>query len=107
MKKERSRSSCVSSILWGGAIFLCLCIPLLAGTLWAANKINTIAMATPTEITTCAGMLDAMLHGFHLPEGEKVVTDSLQDLVVYQVSGDQIAAPKFLTVAENLKLSLP
>jgi len=103
MKKERSRTSCLSYILWSGVIFLCVCVPLMAGTLWTANKINSIAMATPTEINTCAGMLDATLHGFHLPDGEKVVTDSVQDLVVYQVSGDQIADPKLITVAENLK----
>jgi hypothetical protein len=103
MKHERSRNSCLSFIFWSGAVFLCICIPLLIGTLWAADKITAIAMATPTEITTCSGMLDALLHGFRLPEGEKVVTDSMQDLVVYQVSGDQIADPNFLTVAENLK----
>jgi hypothetical protein len=103
MKKERSRNSCLSSVFWFGVIFLCVCTPLLVGTLWVGNEIRTIAMATPTEINTCEGMLDALLHGFRLPEGDKVVVDSLQDLVVYQVSGDQITDPKLLTVADNLK----
>jgi hypothetical protein len=103
MKKERSRNSCLSSVFWFGVIFLCVCAPLLAGALWVGNKALTIAMATPTEINTCEGMLDALLHGFRLPEGDKIVVDSMQDLVVYQVSGDQIADPKLLSVAENLK----
>lgn len=103
MKKERSRNSCMSYVLWCGAIFLCVCAPLLVGTFWVGNEIYTTAIATPTKITTCEGMLDTLLHGFQLPEGEKVVTDSLQDLAVYQVSGDQITDPNFLTVPENLK----
>jgi hypothetical protein len=104
MKKERSRNSCLSFILWSGAIFLCIFIPLMIGTFWFANKILTVAMATPTEINTCEGLLGVMLNEYgYLPEGDKVVTDSMQDLVVYQVSGDQIADPNFLTVPENLK----
>ena len=103
MKKERSRNSCLSYIFWCGSIFLCIFIPILAGGLWFGNKVYTAAIATPTEITTCEGMLEALLHGFYLPEGDKVVTDSLQDLAVYQVSGDQITNPNFLSVPENLK----
>lgn len=103
MKKERSKNSCLSCVLWGGGIFLCIFIPLVAGVLWLGNDIYTAAIATPTEINTCDGMLDALLHGFHLPEGEKVVTDSIRELVVYQVLGDQISSPNFLNVPENLK----
>ncbi len=103
MKKERSRNSCLSYVLWFGVISLCVCIPLLAGTFWVGNGIYTAAIATPTEITTCEGMLDVILHGFYLPEGDQVVTESLQDLAVYQVSGDQITNPNFLSVPENLK----
>jgi hypothetical protein len=104
MKKERPRKSCLSYVFWFGAIFLCICTPLMAGTYWFGNKFYTAAIATPTEITTCEGLLGVMLHEYgYLPEGDKVVTDSLQDLVVYQVSGDQITNPNFLAVPENLK----
>ncbi|MCJ7432392.1 MAG: hypothetical protein MUO77_02790 [Anaerolineales bacterium] len=103
MKKERSQNSCLSYIFWCGVIFLCICAPLMVGTAWAGNEIYTAAIATPTEINTCAGMLDVMLNGFYLPEGDTFVTDSMQDLVVYQVSGDQISNPNLLDVPENLK----
>jgi hypothetical protein len=104
MKRERPRKSCLSYIFWFGAIFLCVCTPLMAGTYWAGNKFYTAAIATPTEITTCEGLLGVMLHEYgYGPIGDKVVIDSLQDLVVYQVSGDQINNPNFLAVPENLK----
>ncbi len=101
MRKERSRNSCLSYVFWFGVISLCVCIPLLAGTFWVGNGIYTAAIAPPT---TCEGLLGVMLREYgYGPIGDEVVTDSIHDLVVYQVSGDQITNPNFLTVAENLK----
>jgi len=101
MKKERPRNSCLSNILWCGVIFLCVSIPLIVGAFWVGNEVYTTAIAPPT---TCEGLLDVMLREYgYGPIGDKVVTDSLQDLVIYQVSGDQISDPNFLDVPENLK----
>lgn len=103
MEKSRSRNSCVTCILWSMVILLCVVTPIIGSAAWFGTKIYNIAVATPTPISTCEGMLEAMLHGFFLPDGEKVVTDSLHELVVYQVSGDQISNPNLLPAPDNLK----
>jgi hypothetical protein len=65
-----------------------------------ANELNVIAMATPTPITTCEGLLE----NIHKTPGanKNIQVDKRYMLDVYQVNGDQISGPDVKSVPENL-----
>jgi hypothetical protein len=87
----------------------------MIGTLWIGNQLSFITSSiihdvmkeisteTSTKITTCSEVLASSLDEPPPPEEKRIIVDSRQDLVIYKVSGNQIADPELLTVAENLK----
>jgi hypothetical protein len=102
MEKNRFWTCCWQIALGCGVLTICIGAPLLLGSFWMGKAILTAALATPTEINTCSGMQYAMLHDVSRPKGEKVKVDSMQDLVVYHVSGDKITHPTVVDVPESL-----
>ncbi len=99
MRKPGSFNCCLGMAVLGLVI---TCVFVLAGglLLFLGSEINRIANATPTPITTCAGLLENI---HKTPSANKnIQVDQRYILGVYRVSGEQISGPQKESVPENL-----
>jgi hypothetical protein len=103
VRENRFGNCCRSTVPGYGILSVCTGWPLLLGTSGIGKEIYTAAVATPTEVNSCQGRLQVMLYDSSSPRGEKTAADTMQDLVVDQVTGDKISEPAFLIVPEKLK----
>jgi hypothetical protein len=99
MRKQGSSNCCLWFTLLGLAV-TCVCVVAGGVFLLLANEVNRIAMATPTPITTCEGLLE----NIHKTSGanKNILVDKRYILDVYQVDGDQISEPQNKSIPEYL-----
>jgi hypothetical protein len=100
METEPKSNCCLYAFLSCGFLILCIGLPILVGSVWAGGELYKVAMASPTPIDTCRGMMDDMQ--LMDSPATKYKTTKKQDMVVYKVEEDKILNPELLTVDETL-----